>query len=71
MPKPLSPPSQPQSRPALSRAEDVARHCRVDIRTVRRWIANGDLPVLRLGRAVRITENDLERFLQRSRQSRP
>lgn len=63
MPKP-----PPKPTASLLTAEQIAARCQVALRTVRRWITAGDLPVLRLGRAVRIAEDDLERFLQRSRQ---
>lgn len=60
---------KPMPRPAaaLLTAEQIASRYHVALRTVRRWITASDLRVLRLGRAVRITEDDLERFLQRSR----
>lgn len=58
----------PKPTASLLTAEQIAARCQVALRTVRRWITAGDLPVLRLGRAVRIAEDDLERFLQRSRQ---
>jgi len=37
----------------------VADRLQVSKRTVRRWIAEGRLPVVRLGRAVRIRPADL------------
>jgi excisionase family DNA binding protein len=51
----------------LLTAQQVAARCQVALRTVRRWIAEGDLPVLRLGGAIRIAEADLDRFLHRAR----
>ena len=47
---------------------EVATRCRVSLRTVRRWIADGELPVLRLGRSVRIRKSALAAFLRRSSQ---
>ncbi|WP_431267673.1 helix-turn-helix domain-containing protein [Dankookia sp. P2] len=44
----------------------VAGHCQVAVRTVRRWIAADELPVLQLGRAIRIVESDLEHFLRKA-----
>lgn len=41
---------------------DVAAALKVSERAVRRWIADGDLPVVRLGRAVRIRPPDLARI---------
>lgn len=56
-----SPPHRPP--PALLDAEAVARRLGLSLRSVRRLIARGELPVHRLGRAVRISEDDLVRFL--------
>ena len=41
----------------------VAERLGLSLRSVRRLIARGELPVHRLGRAVRISEDDLVRFL--------
>jgi excisionase family DNA binding protein len=38
-------------------------------RTVRRWIANGDLTVHRVNGVIRIAEADLRAFLARHRES--
>lgn len=45
----------------------TAHHCDVSEKTVRRWIAAGDLPVHRFGRALRISEKDLEMFIRTRR----
>jgi excisionase family DNA binding protein len=50
--------------PYLTVAE-VAAYLRLSLRQVRRLIANGDLPVTRLGRPVRVHRRDLEAFLAR------
>jgi excisionase family DNA binding protein len=42
---------------------EVAERCRVDPKTVRRWIATKQLPAHRLGRVWRVSERDLRRFL--------
>ena len=42
---------------------EVAECVRVAPRTVRRWIANGDLVVHRVGGVVRVAEGDLRAFL--------
>ena len=42
---------------------DVAERCQVSPRSVRRWIDDGRLRVIRLGRSVRVGERDLARFL--------
>jgi excisionase family DNA binding protein len=52
----------------LLTVDDIAERLRVSTRTVRRWIDDGTLPVLRLGRAVRIEERDLQFFLAERRE---
>ncbi len=42
---------------------DVAHHCRVSQKTIRRWIASGELVAHRLGRQWRIAQNDLDTCL--------
>lgn len=44
--------------PLLTTAE-TAEILRVSLRSVRRWIADGNLPVVRLGRKVLIRRSDL------------
>ena len=46
----------------------VAESLDVSIRTVRRWIANGDLVVHRVDGVVRIAEGDLRAFLAQHRE---
>jgi excisionase family DNA binding protein len=60
--------TQPASRSSLLRVEAVATRLAVSTRHVRRLIAAGDLPVHRIGRSVRVAEEDLERLLRQSRQ---
>lgn len=43
---------------------DVAGEFQVSARTVRRWIADGDLPVVRIGRLVRIRPRDRDAFIR-------
>ena len=45
----------------------VADLLAVSSRTVRRWVAAGDLPAHRFGRRVRISESDLRAFVQKGR----
>ena len=67
----MSTKSSPSPRPlppipaasVLHDAAAVARRLDVTVRTVRRLIAAGELPVHRIGRAVRVSEDDLARFL--------
>ena len=59
-PEPLATPQAPAvtTDDLLTRAE-VARYLRVSDRTVSRLIRTGQLPALRIGRAVRIRQSDL------------
>jgi excisionase family DNA binding protein len=63
-------------RPAASSApqtmltiDAVAARFDVNSRTVRRWIEQGDLTVVRVGSVVRITSDDLDRFIAKHRQT--
>ncbi len=61
-------PHQPKTELAeLLTLVEVAGLCRVSVRSVRRWIAAGELTAHRLGRRIRISATDLERFLKASR----
>jgi len=55
--------------PRLLSIETVAETLDVSTKTVRRWISQGELPVHRLGRQLRISEGDLAVFIARSRAS--
>ena len=59
--------AMPSPGQRLLSAAEVAERCGMSLRSVRRFIAAGDLPVHRLGRAVRVAEADLERFLAKHR----
>jgi excisionase family DNA binding protein len=50
--------------PLLS-ASDVANEWQISLRTVRRWIADGRLPVVRLGRSVRVRRSVMQRISKR------
>ncbi len=43
--------------------QEVADSLRVNVRQVYKWIQNGDLPAVRLGRVYRVDPGDLRRFL--------
>ena len=49
--------------PALLLVADVSTRLRISEREVRRWIAEGHLPVVRFGRAVRIRPADLAQLI--------
>jgi len=54
--------------------DEVAERLKVNRRTVNRWIENGNLNAIRFGAsprgAIRITESDLQEFIQRRRTGR-
>ena len=55
----------PQDDEELLTVEEVAKHLRVDGRTVRRWINKGELIAIDLGRGYRISRANLNDFKQR------
>ena len=55
-------PKGPISR--LLTIAEVAERLRVNPKTVRRWIAGGELAAYRVGRQWRITEDPLTQFLR-------
>ena len=57
----------PRAGPSTMKVPTVAEHLEVSQRHVRRLIDGGQLPVHRIGRAVRVAEDDLIRFLRRIR----
>lgn len=63
-------PRLPLEHVELLMAEEVALEGRVHIRTVRRWVANKELPAVRLGtgkrKPIRIRRDDWERFQRRT-----
>lgn len=51
-------------------AQEVADYMRVDIRTVREWVGNGELPRVMVGkRDYRIRRQDLQDFIEKRRQA--
>lgn len=54
-------------RPRLLTVADVAEELQLCERSVRRLITRGDLCVHRVGRAVRVSADDLEGYLAKSR----
>jgi len=43
---------------------EVADYLQVDEKTIRRWIATGDLNAFKLGRQWRVAEKELQNFLR-------
>jgi excisionase family DNA binding protein len=52
------------ARMNLLTVKDVAARLSVSTKSVRRWIDQGELAVHRLGRQLRITEEDITMFLR-------
>jgi excisionase family DNA binding protein len=52
----------------LLRAKEAAHFLNVSENTIRTWIWQRRLPVVRLGRAVRLRREDLEEFIERNRE---
>jgi excisionase family DNA binding protein len=65
-----SPASAAPLRPLLT-VPEVAALLRLSPRSVRRLIADGRLPVVRLGHAIRIRPQDVEALVASSGQERP
>jgi excisionase family DNA binding protein len=53
----------PARLPQLLTVAEVAEGLRVSAKTIRRMVARGDLPVIRIGRAVRIMEAEYARLV--------
>ena len=61
-PSPPGARQSPERRPLLTIA-DVAEHIVSSTRHVRRLIERGELPIIRIGKLVRITPDDLARLV--------
>jgi excisionase family DNA binding protein len=57
------------SKTILYDVEQLAERLSASTKTVRRLIASGALPTVRIGRLVRIAEADLAIFVERHRES--
>ena len=68
-PRPHASGHTPAHPPALLTADDVAEHIGSSTRHVRRLIERGELPIIRIGKLVRITPDDLARLVAASRES--
>ncbi len=58
--------SQPRVRPAYLTVAEVAEMLRVSNMTVYRLINAGSLSAVRVGKSYRLTEEDVDRYLQQS-----
>ena len=70
-PRPTQPVPAVTTMTVLHTVKTVAARLDVSPRHVHRLIAAGELPVHRIGRAVRISEDDLRRFLAARRRAGP
>ena len=61
----MSPNTKP--RPRLLSIDETALELHVSTKTVRRLIERGDLAAHRIGRCLRLSENDLRLYLNRAR----
>jgi excisionase family DNA binding protein len=68
VPKPPPRPPAAALPAALLTVDEVAGRLRASPRHVRRLIERGELPVVRLGKLVRVTPDDLGRLVAASRQ---
>jgi excisionase family DNA binding protein len=59
--------SGPATLPRLLTVPQAAAELSMCERTIWRWIEAGELEIYRLGRAVRIAEDELIRFLEKRR----
>jgi len=57
--------SNSTDRGALLDASDVAKVLALSVRSIRRLIASGELPSVRLGRSVRIRQIDVDALIGR------
>jgi len=48
----------------LLTSQEAAKSAHVSFPTLRRWIDRGEIPVVRIGRIIRIKAEDLERFIE-------
>ncbi len=53
----------PTRLPQFFSVADIAHHVGVSTRTIKRWIKHGDLHAHRLGRQLRIAEDDVDAFI--------
>jgi excisionase family DNA binding protein len=57
-----------KAKPLFHTVSEIADLLRVSERTVRRWVATGELATHRLGRSIRVLDADLRAFLASRRE---
>lgn len=65
--RPQTPSDAPTYR--LRSLAEVAERFGVSIKTVRRMVARGDLPTCRIGKLLRVADDDVAAYLERSQSS--
>ena len=58
----------PFRHPRLFGVDDVAKQLSVSVKTIRRWVESGELRAHRLGRLLRVSQEDLNAFLSQRRE---
>lgn len=59
--------TKPNCAPRMFAVTEIAEQLGVCSKTVRRWMARGDLHAHVLGRSVRVSQDDLDAFLAKQR----
>ncbi len=65
MPTPRARPTRPQTSTLLT-VPQVAAAFQVTAQTIRNWIDHGTLPAVRVGRAFRVRQEDVDALLERA-----
>lgn len=52
---------------ALLTATELAEYLKIHVRTVRRWVREGRLPAIRMGRGLRFASDDVDEAVRRGR----
>lgn len=68
MPDEAGKPRESAGIPALLTVREVAAYLKVQEATVRNWIRDGDIRAIKFGRAWRVREDDLMKFVEHRRQ---
>ena len=58
------------SQEEMLTTEEVAKELRVNVKTVRNWIASGELVALDIGNEYRISRTNLNKFIERRQTDR-
>jgi excisionase family DNA binding protein len=58
------------SQEEMLTTEDVAKELRVNVKTVRNWIASGELVAIDIGNEYRISRSNLNKFIEKRQTDR-